>query len=137
VVNHRQFVCIVEDDPDIRNTLQALLEIEGFLVRTASNGKEALAHLREAASRTALILLDLMMPVMNGWEFIEVATGEPELASIPIVVVSAIASASELPSGASSQIVRVIKKPVNVDELLDVVGRYCERTEASQDARAL
>src|SRR3712207_6404701 len=82
---------VVEDDQDIRETLQQALELEGYQVSTAGNGKEALdiLHLADPPSRPHLILLDLMMPIMDGWEFLEKARSTNLLSGIPVVIVSA------------------------------------------------
>lgn len=79
-------ILIVEDDDSIRETLQALLEQRDYVVRTAANGKEALEVLR--ANRPNLILLDLMMPILDGWEFLERLNGDEDIADIPVLVVS-------------------------------------------------
>src|SRR5919206_1695644 len=86
-VPDRGEVLVVEDDFAIRETLRELLEDEGYRVAWAANGKEALARLHERAPR--VILLDLMMPVMDGWEFRVAQQRDPALASIPVVVISA------------------------------------------------
>src|SRR5438445_696734 len=81
-------VLLVDDDFEICDTLSQLLQDEGYSVATASNGLEALHYLR-GATLPRLILLDLMMPVMNGWQFRHEQQRDPELASIPLVVLSA------------------------------------------------
>src|SRR3989442_228935 len=83
-------ILIVEDDPDIRESLQVVLETEGYNARTAANGKEGVAAL-ESLEHPCLVLLDLMMPVMNGWEFLAVQRNDERLNKVPVVVVSAIA----------------------------------------------
>jgi CheY-like chemotaxis protein len=83
-------ILIVEDDPDIRESLQIVLETEGYHARTAANGKEGMAAL-ELIDQPCLVLLDLMMPVMNGWEFLAVQRQNDRLSKVPVVVVSAIA----------------------------------------------
>src|SRR5262245_62128839 len=82
-------VLVVEDEPDIRDMMTALLEAQGYTVFGARHGGEALAHL-QAGSLPCIILLDLMMPVMDGWTFCQEAQKVPAFASIPIVVVSAV-----------------------------------------------
>jgi CheY-like chemotaxis protein len=79
-------VLIVEDDEAIRETLRELLEFEGFEVATAANGREAVSQLQRT-ERPCLILLDLMMPVMNGWEFLRKRREDLTIATIPVVVV--------------------------------------------------
>lgn len=114
-------VVVVEDDADIRDTFQQLLEMEGYTVRTASNGKEGLAVIREE-KHPCMVILDLMMPIMNGWEFLKEQKADPELASIPVVVVTAAGRRDveiNLPAKA------VLKKPIELDTLVGVVKQYC------------
>lgn len=111
-------ILLVEDDYDIRESLRELLEVEGFHVDTAVNGREALdklAHIK----RPCVVLLDLMMPVMDGWETMHHLKQDVLLASIPVVVVSA-AERTQPPEAA-----RFIKKPYSLDALLDTVNEFC------------
>nr|WP_227027821.1 response regulator [Corallococcus soli] len=80
-------VLVVDDDPDILEALSEILEAEGFEIRRARNGKEALERLEPDPPQ--LILLDLMMPVMDGWEFAQRMRQKPSVASIPLIVLSA------------------------------------------------
>jgi CheY-like chemotaxis protein len=82
-------ILIVEDEPPIRDVLAEILEDEGYRVSTVSNGMEALTYLRQQADRPRLILLDLGMPVMTGWEFREEQLRDATLKDIPVVVMSA------------------------------------------------
>ena len=121
-------VMIVEDDEDIRADLTAILRVKGFDVSEAANGKEALARLR-GGDRPCLIVLDLMMPVMNGWELRAAMIGDAALAAIPVVVVSGkgrIAPEEERTLAPAA----VLVKPFELSELLDVVGRFCAREQA-------
>jgi CheY-like chemotaxis protein len=111
-------VLIVEDDPDIRESVRQLLELEGYETATAENGQEALALLARI-ERPCVILLDLMMPVISGWQLLEVLKRDATLADIPVVITSAVAS-SQIPPGAT----RVLRKPIPVPLLLSVV-REC------------
>ncbi len=116
-------VLIVEDDDSIRDTLRLLLEAEGYPVITAQNGKDALSKL-EALDQPCLVLCDLMMPVMNGWEFIaEVKKDKLHgFATIPIIVVSA---AGDHAASQRGPVEGYIKKPLDIDVLLKAVRRYC------------
>jgi CheY-like chemotaxis protein len=113
-------ICIIEDDQDIRSVLQQILELEGYVVKTAGNGQEALALLNHEAWPADLILLDLMMPVMNGWEFLQRAEKLIQSRSIPVVVMSA---------GSLDQwsfppdVVSKLKKPIDVDHLLGTLNK--------------
>ncbi|WP_242343820.1 response regulator [Anaeromyxobacter terrae] len=82
-------VLVVEDDPDLRESVVELLALEGFSTEQAENGCAALRLLRREPAVPDLILLDLMMPVMNGWNFREAQLADPALAPIPVVVMSA------------------------------------------------
>ncbi|HVH47842.1 MAG TPA: response regulator [Labilithrix sp.] len=114
-------ILIVEDDPDIRDALRDVLELDGYEIVEASNGKEGLERLRNIV-RPCVILLDLMMPVMSGREFIAVLRETDVLATIPVVVVSAwpdeAAHVRERTQG-------FVRKPVMLDALLSLVERFC------------
>ena len=117
----RSTVLIVEDDHDIRVGVRALLEDEGFRVLTVTNGQTALDVLDRAKDLPSLIILDLMLPVMDGWHFAERVRERPHLAGIPIVIMSAYESPPP-PEGA----VGFIKKPVKAETLLHLVSTYCD-----------
>jgi CheY-like chemotaxis protein len=114
-----RLILVIEDDEGIRETLRLTLELEGFDVITAANGKLGLDALKE--HKPCLILLDLMMPVMDGWAFADALEKDADLASIPIVVVTAVAESAKNVKLARG----VIKKPVDMDVLLKIVGQYC------------
>jgi CheY-like chemotaxis protein len=113
-------VLIVEDDEDLREMMAQLLTLEGFQTATVANGREALEYLHEA-STPDVILLDLMMPVMDGWEFRRQQQADPALAPVPVIVLSALdqARASNLEATA------FLKKPLDFDRLLSLVRTYC------------
>jgi CheY-like chemotaxis protein len=113
---------VVEDDPDVRETLADILQYEGYRVLTASNGKEALEHLR-GASRPDLILLDLMMPVLNGWAVREELLRDPELSAIPVVLLSGVLDLDQ--QARSLNVAGFMVKPIEVNRLLEVVRRVC------------
>lgn len=118
-------VLLIEDDFAIRETVADVLESEGFAVTCAANGAEALSRLGDGSRRPAVILLDLMMPVMDGWSFRTAQRSDPRFASIPVVVVSTGAGAEgTLPSLDPAGF---LPKPFDLDRLLEVVGRYCTR----------
>jgi CheY-like chemotaxis protein len=114
---HLPPVLIVEDDPDSRNMLAALLGLHGYRTVTAANGLEALEMARR--ERPAVILLDLMMPVMDGQTFRREQLGDATLATIPVVVLSAHAKTAELARelGASTHLM----KPFDLDQLLRAI----------------
>ena len=115
-------VLIVEDDPDVRESLAAILAAEGYQVLEAENGAVALDQLRRDVP-VCLILLDLFMPTMNGWTFRDEQLRDPNLAPIPVVVISADAAAARRAS--SLGVVSALTKPLDFDRLLQVVGEYC------------
>lgn len=114
---------IVEDDPDTREMLERFLELEGFEVRTAANGQLALEALH-ADSASSVILLDLMMPVMNGWQFRAAQANDPKIAGIPVVVVTAAGTRDVVPA---IQADAWLSKPVDLDRLLATIGAICGR----------
>jgi two-component system response regulator CpxR len=125
-------VVLVEDDPSIRESLQAIIEQEGYEVRTAINGNDAFAMLKELKT-PCLILTDLMMPEMNGYEFIELASQTHTIAAIPIVVVSGTPQASKMKTMADAgKIKGMIKKPVDIEYLLKIVHEHCGPSPLSQ-----
>lgn len=112
-------VLLVEDDPDSREALAALLEMSGRVVRSAGNGREAIEQL-EKGLRPSVILLDLMMPVMNGWEFLEARARGPAWAAIPVIVLSAAAIDGKI----SSLGVPYLRKPIDPDALERMLAAY-------------
>jgi CheY-like chemotaxis protein len=114
-------VLLVEDDLSIRDMLRELLEDEGYQVRSAGNGRDALACLR-AGVPTRLILLDLMMPVMDGWAFREAQRADPALSPIPVIVLSADDALSEKALGMSAA--AWLSKPFELGVLLDAIHRH-------------
>ena len=121
------FVLVVDDDLAIRESLTALLEDEGHRVRCAANGQEALAVLQQQDDgRAFVILLDLMMPVMDGVEFRARQLAEPALADIPVVLITA--SGPQIARSVPAQ--AVLHKPLRAEALLKTVARFCP-TDAS------
>jgi CheY-like chemotaxis protein len=112
------YVLVVDDERDIRELVQDILQFEGYSVVTASNGREALEHLRRAAL-PGLILLDLMMPIMNGWEFRAEQLEDPQLRSIPVVVLTGNRYAPE--RARELNVSSYITKPIHLDQLLALV----------------
>lgn len=114
---------IVEDDRDTREMLGRFLELEGFDVRTAANGELALQALQED-SDPCVIILDLMMPVMNGWQFREAQASDPRFSRIPVVVVTAAGPRDDIPSINADG---WLSKPVDFDRLLATIGALCRK----------
>ena len=117
MVRPGEIVLIVDDDDDIRESLRDLLEGEGYAVATADNGKEALESLRRGLL-PCLIILDLMMPVMDGWQFRTEQQSDPQLAMIPVVVITAARDTRV-------DAVEILPKPLHPDSILGTIARYC------------
>lgn len=113
-----QTVLVVEDDRDIREALCLLLEEEGYTVYSAENGEVAAGLLSERPP-PSLVLTDLMMPVMSGWELLERLKSSDELARIPVVVISA-----ALPAEAPSGVREMLRKPVSARAVLQAVDQH-------------
>lgn len=117
----RNRILIVEDDADIRDTLEEVLVAEGYSVQVASNGQEALDCLRSAEQLPNLVLLDLMMPIKDGQAFREEQERDPRLADIPIVIMSADAHIEE--RRIRMHLHAAIKKPFGIDLVLRMVAQ--------------
>jgi CheY-like chemotaxis protein len=115
-------VLVVEDDPDLLAALAGALEEEGFGVSRARHGLEALGQLR-SGRRPCVILLDLMMPIMNGWQFRHEQRQDRELARIPVVVVSAKTDSAQHAAWLEAD--AYLEKPLSLGRLLEVVNRFC------------
>ena len=118
----RRPVLIVDDDRDIRETLAEILADEGYEVHTARNGAEGLEVV--ARVRPCLVLLDLFMPVMDGAEFRRRQQGDPAIAEVPVVVISAAAGLERKVE--SLALAGWLEKPIHIDALFTIVARYCD-----------
>ena len=123
-------ILVVDDDQDIRDTLTELLQEEGYSVLRASHGVEALSALRDQPS-PSLILLDLMMPVMDGWQFRAEQRKDPALAKIPVVVISATGKDEKVSALGA---VQFLKKPIRLEQLLEAVARHAVSLDGSAPA---
>jgi CheY-like chemotaxis protein len=106
-------ILIVDDDEDFHEALEAAITSQGFSVQHAGNGKEALGRLAPGLPRPAAILIDLMMPQMDGWQLLDVLGRDPELAAIPAAVLSAAPNPGVLPAH-----VTLLPKPCDLHDLL-------------------
>jgi two-component system, chemotaxis family, chemotaxis protein CheY len=131
-IDPHDWILVVEDEPDIREIICMILESRGICAVGAEDGQEALdlLHGRPAPS---LVILDLMMPRMDGWQFSDAVRDDPELAGIPIVVLSGdgqiSAKASRLRAAGH------VRKPVDMDELLAIIARHRRRGEPAEAPR--
>ena len=121
---HEHMVLLVDDHEEARDALAMLLRNEGFAVREANDGQEALDALYDGP-RPCLVVLDLMMPGMDGWEFRRRQLRSPLFARIPTVVLSGHANLSAAATGLSAH--DVLPKPVAFGRLLELVRDYCPR----------
>ena len=115
-------VLVVEDDFDIRDLLVLILNNHGYHAAGVSNGQEALAHLKQTQV-IDLILLDLIMPIMDAWEFRARQQRHPQFNAIPVVLLSATDEVGEHVT--PLQAAGYLRKPIDFGALLETVGRYC------------
>ena len=113
-------ILVVDDDADIRAALTEVLEEQGYVVRAAANGAEALKRVRERTPN--LVLLDLMMPVMDGIEFLDVVKADRTMPEVPIVVLSANLAITQRHR---RDVLCYLNKPVNLDLLLQTCELWC------------
>ncbi len=121
-LDHCRTVLVVDDNEGIRESLIDVLDIEGYLVVTAEHGAEALAKLRSGV-RPCVILLDLMMPVMSGADFRHAQRQDPQLAQIPVVLISA---DGDLMTKAAELQLPFIAKPMKIDKVFAAVALHCK-----------
>jgi CheY-like chemotaxis protein len=115
-------ILVVDDDPDLGEIMSYVLERAGYAAVIAQNGQEALTQLR-GSLQPRLILLDLMMPVMNGWQFRAEQRQDPALSAIPVAILTA--DWGSLDRAASLGVAACLKKPVELGSLFSLVRRYC------------
>ncbi len=118
-------VLVVDDEEDVRETLREVVEMTGCTALLAANGAEALELLQQR--RPCLIILDLLMPVMTGTEFIEATRRQPELAALPIVISTS--APARAPAGFS-----VVAKPIDIEKVWDYIRRACRSPEDDLEA---
>jgi CheY-like chemotaxis protein len=111
---------LIDDDDDLRETLTLVLRERGWVTEAYGEGTAALHRLRATTEPAPdLLLLDLMMPTMDGWQFLEEKRGDARLARIPVVLMSA----SRLPADPSQSIAAILQKPFSIDALVKTVER--------------
>jgi CheY-like chemotaxis protein len=116
-------ILLVEDDSEIRECLAEFLRDEGYKVEAAENGSVALNHLRSGQPLPSLILLDLMMPIMDGFQFREQQMLDHELATIPTAMLSAHGQVHA--KAGSLGLAEILRKPIELDDLLRIVETHC------------
>ena len=122
--SQRELVLIVDDDQDLRAAVRGVLENAGYRTAEANNGQEALTFMQKAQDKPALLLLDLMMPSMDGWQLRARLRTDPVLAAIPVVIMTAHAGVLRAVSNARPE-TPVLSKPLDAARLLQVVATYC------------
>jgi len=115
-------VMIVEDDRDVREAAVALLEVDGLRVAEAENGAEALSALAEGL-RPKVIVLDMMMPLVDGEKFLKARRLDPDVASIPVVIFSALQKIP--PDLSESRVVAILSKPAEPQRFVRIVREHC------------
>jgi CheY-like chemotaxis protein len=117
----RKTILVIEDDVDCRDAIALALEGVGYDVAAVEHGRAALSYL-DANAAPALILLDLMLPVMDGWEFLRARNERPQRAEIPIVLVSGEAELAKLAT--QHAVAGHLRKPIELEDLLATVARF-------------
>jgi CheY-like chemotaxis protein len=120
-VAHR--LLVVDDDDDVRGALTIMLQMEGYEVVEARDGREALQLLRAAPGAFGAILLDIFMPEMNGWSFRAEQLKDGALAAIPVLVITADSAAAE--QAAKAGVVAAMTKPVEPERLMNILEQHC------------
>ena len=113
-------VMVVEDEEDLREMMREALELNGYQVVAVEDGQQALDAF-EHLEHVCLVLLDLVMPGMNGWDFFAKMRERPELSNIPVIV------HSSAPDRAPEGVTSVLRKPLELEKLLAIVGQYCQQ----------
>jgi CheY-like chemotaxis protein len=117
-----QLVLVVEDDPMMQKMALKVLRSRGINVELASNGREAIEM--AARLRPALILMDLSLPEINGWEATRILKADPKLASIPVVAMTAHAMVGDRETALAAGCAECLTKPYQISDLVALVGRY-------------
>jgi CheY-like chemotaxis protein len=117
-------VLVIEDNPGIREALAESLEDAGYGVSVAPNGAIAIGELRESNDLPCVILLDLMMPEMDGAQFLQELRRDPRLAAVPVVLITADGNATKKAAALGTH--GGLRKPIQLNELLSTVSKYCQ-----------
>jgi CheY-like chemotaxis protein len=120
--DRKRVVLVVDDDEDIRTVIAEVLQLAGYTAITAKDGEEALTLMR-SHPELCVVLLDMMMPGVDGWEFRRHQLGDPALARVPVVVLSGAGSAADIAREIAAD--DFLSKPVLRDHLVEMVSRYC------------
>ena len=115
-------VLVVEDEPELREAMATTFRHQGHRVATAPDGLQALELLHDG-HLPAVVVLDLLMPILNGVEFLRAARGDQRLRSLPVIAITS--SEQDLPFGAQA----IMRKPADMDALLDMVASHCAHAQ--------
>jgi CheY-like chemotaxis protein len=126
-------VLVVDDEADIRESLRVILELEGYKVYSAANGVEALALIEDGIV-PSVILLDLMMPVMNGVDFLAILRQRPRFAECPVLVVTACRQIAQELRARRLPVQALIEKPAEIDHLLSILRCSCVQWPVQNDS---
>lgn len=127
MTSNSNFVFVVEDSIDLRDLITELFRIEGFAVATAKNGQDALEFLSKSEHLPSVILLDMMMPGMDGFQFRKAQLAIPRLRDIPVLIMTADANAKE--KATQIQAHGFLKKPVEAETLILVAEKFCPKSD--------
>jgi CheY-like chemotaxis protein len=120
-------VLVVEDEPELREAMATTFRHQGHRVAAAADGQQALELLRDG-HLPAVVVLDLLMPVLNGFQFLETARRDQRLRSVPVVAITS--SEQDLPFGAQA----IMRKPADMDALLEMIASHCAHAKARAPA---
>lgn len=120
-IDDERLVLVVDDDPDVRESISELLDTAGYSTVQAANGQKALEILKDAPRLPCLVVLDLAMPIIDGYRFLRLRAQDPTLRKIPVVVTSATPPAGPV----LKEIDSYLAKPVDVDLLMYTIERHC------------
>ena len=123
------YVLVIEDDEDLRESLGAVLAAAGHAFMMAVDGLDGLERLRRESPAPGVVLLDLMMPRMSGFELRAVMKADPALSRIPVVVITGAGALAD--RRALELEAQILRKPIEVQDLLQVVDRHCPRTASA------
>ena len=121
-------ILVVDDDTDVRESLSELLDEKGYSVLQAENGREALDVLKNVPHAPCIVVLDLAMPVLDGYEFLKYRAVDPALRHTPVVVVSG----NPEPMQPLEDIEAYLQKPLQPDRLLEIIRHTCDQIEATR-----
>jgi CheY-like chemotaxis protein len=129
VTGTKKMVLLVEGDAEVRDLLQDSLELLGYDVIPASSGKQALDYLSlERAPPPDIVVLELMLPIVNGWQVVERIRRDPEVAGVPVVVITG--ATRDKPMGVTA----LFRKPLQMQAFLDTVRRYLDKPSIGRES---